>query len=178
MLRSVKYALVRFSPGTRSRISASVTPPQRCSSSRLMTDITPGASEIDSANFDAVTTLISRGDSSADAVPAVGAIRFPHSGAAASTGAAIASDRPAARMTYLLIRIRPTIAVSVPLHPRASARIERHARAHRVLFCQVDGHERPDFGQAERERISPLRRMACGPSDPRRDARKIEQVLR
>src|SRR5436190_22952960 len=95
MLRSVKYALVRFRPGTRSRISASVTPPQRCSSSWLMTDMTPGASEIDSANFDAVTTLISSGDSS-DAALVAGDVRFPHCGAAAYAGA-LANNTPAAR---------------------------------------------------------------------------------
>src|SRR5215831_16627836 len=87
-----------------------------------MTDITPGASEIDSANFDAVTTLISRGESSEDAAPAVGAVRLPHSGAAAYTGAESTSEKPAARMTFVLIRIWPTIAVSMPVQERARAR--------------------------------------------------------
>ena len=61
-LRSVKYELAPVSPGTRSRTSRNVVPPNRRSSSRPTTEITPGASDSVSADFDAVITLMSSSD--------------------------------------------------------------------------------------------------------------------
>jgi len=58
MLRSAKKALLPVSPATRSRISSSVNPANRRSSSLETTDITLGASESFCANLDAVVTLV------------------------------------------------------------------------------------------------------------------------
>ena len=58
MLRSAKKALLPVRPATRSRISNSVTPPNRRNSSLVTTDISLGAPESFSENLDAVVTLM------------------------------------------------------------------------------------------------------------------------
>src|ERR1039457_1825177 len=61
------FAKLPAKPGTRSRISPSVSPPNRRSSSFVTTDITPGASDSFSENLDAVVTFMLRSDSRSSA---------------------------------------------------------------------------------------------------------------
>src|ERR1700690_520825 len=56
VLRSVRYPLDAFNPGTRLRMSLSVVPPKRFKSSADKTVMMPGASDCFSANFDTVVT--------------------------------------------------------------------------------------------------------------------------